>query len=526
MAKRYSVSSRAYQHRTRQTDNLCYDTSCQKGGDAELESLRKEWLLGSTEYPGLVLVSHRGPGTSGEPPAGGLASALATGGSDYGVHWLHAGDTKVLTFGHAGVSRGVEIPATEARPFYEGFSNRFFWFLAHGMLPDGVTAAKAQQWYWTGYRPANLRFARAAAREWSQMALHGLGPERAAIWVHDYHFMRLPAELRAQVDHPQLRVGFFLHVPWPELATWRAVQGAPLPNLLRGMLGSDLIGFQTAADASAFLSTIAATLPGIAVPEGPEGRILLPDGRPVDVGVFPISVDVAKLRQRLTRPEARMWRHRLAAPPGVQTVVRVDRLDPAKNLLAGFEAFGRMLARRSVTARPVRFLAFFVPSRQSVPEYRKYARLVERSIENLRRRFPGSSGTGPVTVFFQNDLDAALAGLSLADAVLVNSLRDGMNLVAKEAVAVGERAPAIVLSRRAGAAIDLGRGALLIDPQDVEETADALELGLAMPREERERRRRSMLAAIDEYPLSRWWDDQVSRLYLRPSEPLLAPFGA
>jgi trehalose 6-phosphate synthase len=474
----------------------------------------------------LILASHRGPGRPDQPPSGGLAAALGGLGASLPVRWLYAGSQGERPFGAGGASRGVPIPGRESHGFYEGFSNRFYWLLAHGMLPRQVTARHIRQWYWTGYRPANARFADALAREWAASVLHGAAPRRCAVWVHDYHLMRVPVQLRARVDHADLRIGFFLHVPWPTLAEWRAVPGAPLAALARGIAGADLIGLQTAEDATALLECLAYVLPEAEVPDGPEGSIRLADGRRVEVGVFPISVDPAALERRLAAPPAQAWRRRLAGPEGVSTLVRVDRLDPAKNALAGFLAFEKLLEREPERIGRVRFLAFLVPSREGVPEYRSYAASVLAAAQRIAARFTPPGSEPAVQVFLQNDVDAALAGLSLADAVLVNSRRDGMNLVAKEAVVVGERSPALVLSRTAGAAHDLACGALLVRPDDLEDTVRQLRRALDMGPAERRARQSRMRDVIEEYPLARWCDDQLSRLVPEAAPPLLVPSGA
>jgi len=199
----------------------------------------------------------------------------------------------------------------------------------------------------------------------------------------------------------------------------------------------------------------------------------------------------------------------------VRTLVRVDRLDPAKNVVRGFEAYERMLERRPDMRGRTRFLSFLVPSRESLPEYQKYRQAVLDAAERINRRFGVAGGPEPVTLFLQNNVEAALAGLALADVVLINSLADGMNLVAKELTMAGSDDAVLVLSRTAGVAEAYRDWSLLVDPMDTEQTADALAEALTMPMEERRRRMAGMRAAVEAWTLEDWLMAQLAILFRR-----------
>jgi trehalose 6-phosphate synthase len=203
--------------------------------------------------------------------------------------------------------------------------------------------------------------------------------------------------------------------------------------------------------------------------------------------------------------------------------VRVDRLDPAKNTLLGFEAYEHLLERRSDLCGRTRFLAFLVPSRESLPEYREYRHKVLETARRINERFAAPGGPEPVTLFLQNNVEAALAGLALADVVLINSLADGMNLVAKEMTMVGSDDAVLVLSRTAGVAEAYRDAAILVDPEDLEATADALAAALAMSPAERRERMARMRDAVTGWTLSDWLTAQLALLFRRQR---LAPLEA
>jgi trehalose 6-phosphate synthase len=480
------------------------------------------------QQTGLVLASYRGPVTEGGGrPAGGLASALAEVVRGFPAVWVAADDGPPSIASRLRLS-SVAIPAAERQAYYGGFANRFYWMLAHGLY-RGYPIREVRRWYADGYRPANERFARTLVQ-----ALDAMGGT-APVWVHDYHLFLVPALVRQR--RPRARIAFFLHVPWPNLAQWEEAAGAPLADLVRGVLGADTVGLQTVRDAARFATAVEETVPEARVvwePLPPSLRLgdeavavarVRYQERWVRVAAYPISVDPQEVRARAATPRARHWYRELAAPEGVRTVVRVDRLDPAKNILAGFDAFARALQRRPDLVGRVRFLAFLVPSRESVPEYREYRRQVLGRVEELNARWPGPQGQGLVTVYLQHNREAALAGLLRADVVLVNSRADGMNLVAKELAALGGRSPALVLSRTCGVAEAFQDGALLVDPDDVEGTAQALVQALDMDPQERRHRMERLRAHVEAWTLEDWAGAQLSDLGLGQAAAAL-PGGA
>lgn len=466
---------------------------------------------------GLVLASYRGPvaedGTS--LAAGGLASALREITHLVPTTWVAEGSKRLRIASDGTQVAPVRIPDSERAAFYGGFANRLYWMLAHGLY-RGLPRHEVRRWYADGYRPANARFAAAIGQ-----TLAGAFSD-AVVWIHDYHLMLAPALVREQ--HRDARIGFFLHVPWPCLETWRAAPEAPVADLVRGLLGADLVAFQTVRDAQRFLATITETVPEAHVAWAPVDRDTRPGEAALQVGEVglgrrtvrvqadPISIDPDAVAERAHSPRAERWFRSLEAPAGVRTIVRVDRLDPAKNITGGFDAFARLLRASPERIGRTRFIAFLVPTRESVPEYREYRRRVLAQVADLNAEFSRPTLPEPIRLFVQHNQEAALGGLGRADVVIVNSLADGMNLVAKELTVAERRAPTLVLSRTCGVAECFGDGALVIDPEDVQETADALGRALDTGDGERRVRMRRLHEHVTRWTVRDWAYAQLEDL--------------
>jgi len=288
------------------------------------------------------------------------------------------------------------------------------------------------------------------------------------VFIHDYQLYLVPGLVRAQLAGAA--IAHFTHIPWPALAVWlQALPADVVAHLVRGLCAADVVHFQTKASARSFLSCVAALLPDADVGDG---WIRLGERRTL-VRARPVSIDPRALRV-LPALVARL------RADSRRLVVRVDRGDPIKNVPAGFVAFERMLERRPDLVGTVRFRARIVPTRMSIPEYASELELARSVARRVDQRF----GPGTVEMVERSERAQALSELAAADVVLVNSLADGMNLVAKEAAVLNPRL-ALVLSRRTGAYEELAEGALGIDPDDIEGTAVALARAVEMPEPER-----------------------------------------
>lgn len=396
--------------------------------------------------------------------------------------------------------RLVSIPPDVFADYYGEFSNRILWFVQHALWerrvrPEGPERIRELA---ERYAQANRVFADAVTHE-----MHRPG-QAAVVLMHDYQLYPLPALVRGRMAGA--RIAHFVHIPWPAPETWTAAMPADVvARIARGLLGADVVHFQTRASLEAFAAT--AELAGAKA--GAE-RIEL-GGRATLLRVRPVSVDPAALR---VRPEA-LARVR---SDGRRLIVRVDRADPIKNVPTGFLAFERLLERRPDLAGQVRFVARVVPSRSSLPEYARELDLTRRLAVGLNERF----GPGTVDLIERQDRGRALAELAAADVVLVNSVADGMNLVAKEAAVINPRA-VLVLSRTAGAYEELGADALGVDAADTGGTALALERALEMPEDERRTRAANMRRRVMAWTSRHWLRAQLDDLEeAAPSRPVAA----
>lgn len=371
------------------------------------------------------------------------------------------------------------------------FADRILWFAQHGLWSRRIDPETPQRirWLLSRYRLAARRFADALAREVHRPS------QSAVVLLHDYQLYLVPAMLRARV--PGARIAHFTHIPWPDLPVWRdAIPSDVMVRLLRGLLAADVLHFQTRASVEAFSSSVDELLPDAQV----RGERIVHAAGSVLVRARPVSIDPRALRPD-PREVARLRADRR------RLIVRVDRADPIKNIPAGFLAFERLLERHPRWIGSVRFLARAVPSRLTLPEYVRERDLIHAVVDRINARF----GSSTVELSEMADRPRALAELAAADAVLVNSLADGMNLVAKEAVVVGERS-ALVLSRRAGAYEELAAGAIGIEPTDIVGTSLALHRAIEMPPCERAARLALMRARVRSWTSRDWLLSQLADL--------------
>ncbi len=479
-------------------------------------------LLGSLEGYRLYVAANRAPvhhilsdgQPDAQPSAGGLVTALASVANYVPLTWVAAasggGDRLVGEIGPRGrplpgMPRIKYVTASEAAlsQSYHRFANPVLWFLQHDMydrLQPSSLAGLDSGWI-TGYRPVNHAFAAVLQRETAGVA-------RPIVLTQDYHLYLLPSLLRGR--RPDALIQHFTHIPWPAPDRWNSLLPSIRRELHVGLLGSDVAGFQTQASVNHFLRSCELFVPGARVDYSRDTVWL--DGHRTRARAYPISVDPAHLRRVAALPETIAHKRHLKPLLGERTIVRVDRMDPSKNIALGFRAFGLLLERRPELVGRVRFLAFLVPSREAIPEYQSYAREVWAEVERVNARF-AEGGRPPIEVFYEDNRHQAIAGMALADVLLVNPIADGMNLVAKEGPVVSERDMALVLSRSCGAYRQLASGALSVEPTDLDATASALGSALEMPRAERVRRLSVLRATIDAEDLAWWVRSQLTDLF-------------
>ncbi|WP_129308391.1 trehalose-6-phosphate synthase [Streptomyces sp. L2] len=453
----------------------------------------------------VLVASNRGPvsytvGEDGSLSAkrggGGLVSGLSAIGSDADSLWVCAalsdGDREAVRRGEGepGV-RMLDIPADVHADAYNGIANSVLWFVHHMLYQtplEPVFDAEFRR-QWESYRAYNRAFAEALAEE---------AAEGAAVMIQDYHLALAPRMLRQL--RPDLRIGHFSHTPWAPPDYFRLLPDDIAAELLTGILGADRAAFLTRRWADAFTACCHAVL-GPGIPSGTR------------IGVHGLGADAEFLRERAHRADVdeRMAGLREEIGEGRRTIVRVDRTELSKNIVRGLLAYRHLLREHPDWRERVVHVAFAYPSRQDLAVYRDYTAEVQRVAEAVNAEF-GTAGWSPVLLHVKDDFARSLAAYRLADVALVNPIRDGMNLVAKEVPVVSESGCALVLSREAGAFEELGEDAVCVNPYDVVGTAEALHSALSMGEGERSERCKRLAAAATALPPARWFLDQLGAL--------------
>jgi trehalose 6-phosphate synthase len=302
----------------------------------------------------------------------------------------------------------------------------------------------------------------------------------------------------------------FIHVPWPGPEDWGLLPERMRRAILTGLCSLDMLGFQTQDDALNFIRTCESLLPE-AVVNYRKGRVML-NRNVTHVRDFPISIDVGMLRTASEMDEVRQFRAWFEDRFGDrQIIVRIDRTEPSKNIIRGFQAYDELLENHPEHHGRVQFFAILVPSRLGVNEYQDYLNGIMAAAGSVNAKY-GSSEWEPVRVLVGESYPRAVAAMHLYDVLLVNPVADGMNLVAKEGPIVNEKAGVLVLSERAGAHQQLGEHALVISPCDVSATAEALHAALTMDPEERQRRAMALRKIVEREDINYWLCSQFETI--------------
>ncbi|HWC28730.1 MAG TPA: trehalose-6-phosphate synthase, partial [Dehalococcoidia bacterium] len=470
------------------------------------------------------MASNRGPVEHGfdeqgrirrRDAAGGVATALSNVARQEPVTWIASAATEAdkavsilgqeVKIGPDSNLRLINLPDSAFTAYYESFCNPILWFVQHSladMLSERDLAAEAFDSWHDGYVPVNQAFAETIVDE-----IAGDGSD-VRVMLHDYHLYLAPRIIRAA--RPMAALQHFIHIPWPGPAAWRHLPEAIVRRICAGLLANDSIVFQTEACVEAFLATCRAYLGDRALVLERQGSVEYL-GQTTFVWSNPISVDAAELAGLRRSAALQDYRRALAAPEGMQTIVRVDRLDPAKNVADGFEAFDLLLRRHSNLRGKVRFLCFLIPSRAGISEYCNYTSRVLALADSINRRYATRDWL-PVQIFYENNRTQALAALTLYDVLLVNSVADGMNLVSKEGPLLNERDGVLALSYTAGSFEELQHGAVRVNPFDIVDTATALYDALTMSAAERKTRATAIRDAIYGHQTSDWLRQQLKDL--------------
>ncbi len=517
--------------------------------DAEVSDGRA-WKAQGGQRRRLIIVSNRGPieysvnaqtgKIEARQGAGGVVSGLLSALKDRPVTWIalamSKADREVAQANHGAIEAPdalpglhkldlkvclVDAPERAYKRYYDGISNRVLWFTQHYLLKQTsrrlFTQRTIDDWE-KGYRVVNEAVAEAVIAE-----LDAQGGE-SPILFQDYHLYLAPAIVRQR--RPEARLAHFTHIPWPEARYWELLPEEMTQEIYRGLAANDVVGFQTMSDARNFLAGAERFLPGARVLSayGSQAGEIRFEGRRILVKVYPIAVTPSEVRAsaaaHISHESAQLIRQARGPKGDRQIILRVDRIEPTKNIPQGFSAYERMLTEHPELLGKVTFLALLVPSRQGMAEYRAYEQRTRATIERINARFKSEilPGWEPIIACIGNDRARALACMRAYDVLMVNPLLDGMNLVVKEGALINQRDGVIVLSRVAGAYEQLREDVLGVPPLDVKAMAQALYRALTMPDTDRERHALNLRNLLEQEDAERWLGRQIHDTLAAPRQ--------
>ena len=471
------------------------------------------------------------------PGAGGLVKALTSLANATKATWVSAARTEperelaqsgnpISPDGESELAFSIFFAPTDAEAYqlhYATISNPLLWFAHHYLWNIAIEPVVDQSIYrawFDGYRVVNAAIAERA------LALGRELPRRPLFLTQDYQLYLAPELIRSAL--PDAVMQHFIHVPWPEPRYLKVLPAAMREPILKGLLANDIVGLQTSLDVHNFLRCCVELL-GLRVAEG-EGAVFF-GGRLVWVRAYPVSIDVDAMKLLRESPRVREIEAEVAQWRPEKLIVRVDRTDPAKNLIRGFLAYERLLEDHPEHHGRVGLWAFLQPSRQDVDAYRQYLDLVQTTVDRINSRFRKGDWE-PERLDLGEDIHRAVAAYKSYDVLLVNPILDGMNLVAKEGPIVNQRSGVLVLSESAGAHEELGPQVLSINPFDVEVTARAIHRALQMSESERADRSNAINQIVAANDVARWIGHQLEDIRsvtppLRglPTSPQAQPAG-
>ena len=468
----------------------------------------------------LIVVSNRAPVTYGRDAqgrtarrgGGGLVTALGPLVSRHEITWIANAMTdedRAVAAEASGAfdetgrdGSGYRLRLVTHDPddfdrFYNQFANPALWFLQHELWD--LAGKPSLDEAWQSYRRVNERIAEAVVEELAT------DPDRP-VWFHDYHLYVAPPLVR--VEYPDARLAHFVHIPWPDHVGWEVLPEQTSRAIHEGLLANDVVGFHTRRWRENFLGSAEAVL-GADVDV--ETGVVEHAGWSTLVTAHPISVDTAEFDELARRDDVLAEARELERVRSERMIVRVDRTDPSKNIVRGFQAFGMYLAAHPEVHGQVGMLALLDPSRQDIPQYGAYLYEIKVAAREVNDRF-ARDGWEPVVLEVRDDFPRSVAAYTQYDALFVNAVFDGLNLVAKEAPLVNQRDGVVVLSRNAGAYEELEPWVLAVDPFDIAGQAEALHEALSLPDGERHWRAESIRSHVREHDLTEWLDLQLADL--------------
>ncbi len=400
--------------------------------------------------------------------------------------------------------RFVIVPRNVYQRHYYVFCNPLLWFLQHYMwnTPRTPNIGRAVYEAWeSGYIPVNEAIADAIAAETQN------DRQPPYVLLQDYHLYLATARVREKV--PGATILHFTHIPWPGPRYWGILPEFMRKTIHEDICAADIVGLQTDSDVRNFLHCCESMLKGSIIDF--QQRHVTYRGHTTVICSYPISVDAPGLLEFARSADVQRHKEQISARLGAQTIVRVDRSEPSKNVVRGLRAFELLLERYPEYRGRVTLLQFLVPSRSELGVYQTYTDEVFEAVDSINDEY-GDGDWQPVHVFYENNYAQGIAGMCLYDVLFVNPVIDGMNLVSKEGPLVNERDGVLVLSELAGSYEQLSEYALGVTPTDLEGSVRALRSALTMAPDERRRRAAALKRLIQEEDITFWLERQLRDL--------------
>ena len=506
----------------------------QSATDWSVEEMRQRCARLQSDFfadRALIIAANRGPVTferdeegtlSYERGEGGLVTALLGMCRHTDATWISCAQTDAdAEWGGGEVQLGegdtvLQVQFLTPDPpvyqdYYSVIANPLLWFLQHSMW-DVVTSPVIDRATWRaweeGYVAVNESFAGAIAQRALATDRRETPSAPTLVMLQDYHLYLTARFLRDRLSPSECpTLLHFVHIPWPGPEYWSILPPEMRKAILGGLCAVDVLGFQTNLDALNFIRTCESFLPRAQVKYG-RGRIWY-ENHTTHIRDFPISIDVESLRELATSEEVAQYRDEIQEFVGDrQLILRVDRIEPSKNIVRGFLAFDEMLELHPEYHDQVKLVALLVPSRLGVGQYQDYLDDLMAAAGQVNAKH-GDSDWEPIRVLVGDNYPRAVAAMQLYDVLLVNSIADGMNLVAKEGPTVNERDGVLILSERIGARQQLEPGAMVISPCDIYATAEALHQALQMDLEKRRERAERLRWLIEREDITAWLCHQL-----------------
>jgi len=471
----------------------------------------------------LIIVSNRGPAQfeldeNGQRTVrrggGGLVTALSGLVSHRDALWIASAmtDEDVVVSNEVGGPIRQELDGIEYRVrlvgsdpeaydrFYNVIANPILWFIQHYLwdisnAPD-IRQQEIDAWDY-GYQTVNNDIAQAVLAEID-------GQRDPLVMLHDYHLYTAPGMIRA--ERPDAFLHHFVHIPWSQPDSWRILPTRVRGAIYEGMLANDIIGFHTHAYCINFIRCCDELLE---VDVDYDQCVVRHAGGETRARAYPLSIDAERLRRAAESAEVAQYERGVLERRREHLIIRVDRADLSKNVLRGFTAFDTFLAQHPEFLEKVTFIAHLQPSRQDVPEYAEYLEKIEALVAVVNHRH-GTTDWMPIDLNIYENFPEAVARYKHFDLLMVNSIFDGMNLVAKEAPAVNTRDGVLMLSENTGSHEELADCVLSVNPFDIQEQADAIYRALTMEPEERKLRAQHLKEIIYSRNPGDWVDDQLA----------------